>query len=167
MDYSPDYVAKLKRFNMFQVILAPYWFSSAESANAHHNDLEFRRTLEGYGAVDDAMVALVLKTWHRHEDFLIPERCFLSLVASKVSNDMKSRIACSMPEDFSLPKPPAPLKPATPITASTQLYQLAREERVSLPFFRFNIDHSFLTTDPAQRGNQFGLFVSQIIRYQL
>ena len=123
-----------------QVILAPYWFSSAESANSQYNDLEFRRTLEGYRAIDNPMVEVLLKTWHRHEDYLIPEMCFLSLVAPKVSNDVKSRIACSMlsatrPAEFTVPKTPISQTPATTITATTQLHELARGERVYLPFY--------------------------------
>ena len=155
MGYEPDYIAKLLCFNTLQVILAPYWFSSKESGNAPFNDLEFCRVLEGYRAIDGPLVDVLLKTQQRHEDYLIPEMSFLSLAAPKVSNDVKSRIACAMlatprPEEIPLPRTPTLFKPATPITPSTQLHELAKGERVWLPFILTHTDHAFLSSDPAK-----------------
>ena len=72
--------------------MAPYWFSSDESANAQYNDLEFRRELEIFKEIDSTLAEAIIETFNLHLDFENAEMCFLSLAASKVTNDEKRAI---------------------------------------------------------------------------
>ena len=108
--------------------------------------------MESFREIDADLADVVMKTWHRHEDFLIPEMCFLSLVGSKVPPEEKKLIAKEIlsipaPNEFLLPAKPRPSKPATTITKETRLQDLARTERVHLPFHLLKMDIGFLSKD--------------------
>ena len=148
MGYPEEFVTKLKRYTRFQVVLGPYRQSAAKGLDAQLNDLEFRRQMEGFREIDPIIADAVLNTWNRHVEFLGPEYSFLSLVSPKVSPQEKAKIAeniASTPDPRTLA--PAPPKPSVPITATTQLHELATGPRVYLPFHLLGISAEFLTKD--------------------
>ena len=149
LEYDEDFVQKLRRFNRFQILYAPYWIDAPDAANAQLNDLQFVRNMAAFRRIDKELVDAVMSTWHGHEDFLIPEFSFLSLVGSKVGDEERRRIA----ENILKTTPPAffPIqasKPAVKITPTTQLHHLAQGSRVHLPFALLGVSTDFLRKDP-------------------
>ena len=59
-------------------------------------------------------------------------------------------LSYARPDVFTFPRIPTKFEPAVPITASTQLHELARGERVYLAFYLTKTGHSFLYLDPDQ-----------------
>ena len=79
MKYSPAYLENLKRYQVFNILFVPYWFRADKAADVQVIDLEFFCQMEQFRAVNNVIATAVLKTWHRHTEYLSPELTFLSL----------------------------------------------------------------------------------------
>ena len=148
MGYSAAFIAKLRRFNAWQVIYALYWLVAGDAADCQLHDLQHHRDLEAFKDVDFEVASAALSKFLRHVDFLAPEWSFVSLTSPNVPAEEKANIAKVILATPSTTLKPAPLVPVVEITAATQLHQLASGSRVHLIFHLFDINPSFLSKDP-------------------
>ena len=153
LGYDAEFKGKLKRYNKFQVVFAPYWLRIESSADAPAADLDFIRDLYAYRDIDEVMATEVLATVKNHLDYLTPDLAFLSLASKRVSDEEKQRLATAIagvPLNLAAFPPIEATKPAVAITNATQIHELAQGSRVNLVFQLLQLEPTFLHHHPTE-----------------
>lgn len=152
LDLDDETVEALKRFCRFtSTIYIPHFLSSSIGSDSPVNDMSLYKKLFDYKRVDTQLAEEALVVLRRHGWYLTPEVVVFSLFSSKLSMDMKSRLAsklltfqASIPESYKLEKPKFPV-----VDKKTELVDLLTPQ--SFKFFTIlGLGYEWLAKNPEQ-----------------
>ena len=117
LNLDDETVDALKRFCRFtSTIYIPHFLASSIGSDSPVNDLNLYKKLFVFKRIDTQLAEEALVVIRRHGWYLTPEVVVFSLFSSKMSMDMKSRMAsklltfqASIPESYKLEKPKFPM----------------------------------------------------------
>ena len=150
LDLDEETVVALRRFCRFiSTIYIPYFLASSIGSDSPVNDLHLYKRLFSYKRIDVQLAEEALVVLRRHGWYLTPEVVVFSLFSTKLSMDMKSRLASrlltyqgSIPEAYKLEKPKFPL-----VDKDTELVDLITKQ--SYKFFSIlGLSSEWLSSDP-------------------